>query len=158
MKLIPITLLAAAAGLIVGCSSNEYATDTTGGAYGYNPGGNAKYVLTLDQLPQPAQIAILQTIAGEPIERIKQENRDGQTVYRVEMQRTDWHSPHPTLLVAADGTFIRESHLPIYEAAGADNSNQARLGALGCEPSVGPSGNAASPFTPLAPTSVLSTR
>ena len=110
-------------------------TDGTAGnsAYNFNQGsynppgapGNegksdeAKTDVTIDQLPQAAQQSIRNQVGDQQIAKIKQETKDGQTAYRVELQRKDWYSMRPSLLVAADGAILKESHLQkINEAAG----------------------------------------
>jgi len=155
MKIVTLISLAAAAGMVAGCSSDEYANSNTAGPYGYNYGGDTKYVLTLDQLPQPAQIAILAQINGQPIARIRQEIREGKTVYRVDLQRADWATGRPSLVVAADGALLSESGMPIYEAAGAEYRQGAAIGATGVTPDPGPSSNPASPTPAFPPSSVL---
>ena len=126
--------LATAAGLIVGCASNEnihtMPTPPNGTSvdmrpqYRWHRGQSAHHrfnqgsytpsreAVTIDQLPQAAQVTIRNQIGDDQIVKIKQETRDGQTAYRVELQRKDWHSERPTLVVAADGSILKERHMP----------------------------------------------
>jgi hypothetical protein len=181
-KTIQVLSLAASAALIVGCSSNEYTqtptppngtsvdmsrnSDGTAGntAYNFNQGSyTPKPEVTLDQLPQAAQITIRNQIGDDQIVKIKEVSKDGQTAYRVELQRKDWHSERPTLVVAADGSILKESHMrTINEAAGAQAPESSALDSIPNSPSTAP--NPAQPYNPAAPTpafppaSVLSDR
>jgi hypothetical protein len=84
------------------------------------PGTEHRHVLSIADLPQPAQTTIRNQIGAEPIAKIKQESKDGQTSYRVELPRPHWYSERPSLLVAGDGSLLKESHMKnINEAAGA---------------------------------------
>jgi hypothetical protein len=192
MKTVGIISMAAAAGLIVGCASNQYTTtptppngtsvdmsrntDGTAGnsAYNFNqgtysppgsPGNEVKSELSLDQLPQAAQTTIRNQIGNESIAKIKQETKDGQTAYRVELQRQDWYGARPSLLVAEDGAILKESHMQkINEAAGAEapqSSSSASsdysgssLGATGVEHDPAAPANPASPSPAYPPSSV----
>ena len=179
---IQILSLAAAAALIAGCSSpsNQYPqtpvppngtsvdmsrnTDGTAGnsAYNFNQGSyTPKQEVTLDQLPQPSQTTIRNQIGNVQIENIKQETKDGEVVYRVELQRKNWHSGRPNLVVAADGSLLKESHMKtINESAGAEAAPTPESSALGSTPNNNPSAapNPAGPTPAFPPASVQNDR
>ena len=182
-KTIQILSLAASAALIAGCSSNEYTqtptppngtsvdmsrnSDGTAGntAYNFNQGSyTPKQDVTLDQLPQAAQITVRNQIGDDQIVKIKEVTRDGQTAYRVELQRKDWHSERPALVVAADGSILKESHLKtIDEPAGAQAPERTGLDSVpNNSPSTAPNpaqpSNPAASITGLSPASVQSDR
>lgn len=76
--------------------------------------------VTIDQLPQAAQTTIRNQIGDQQIAKIREETKDGQTAYKVELQKKNWHSMRPDLIVAADGSILKESHMEkVNEAAGA---------------------------------------
>jgi hypothetical protein len=73
--------------------------------------------LTLDQLPPAAQATVRQQAGQQRIVKIKRETRDGQAVYKVELTRRG-ELFHGMLLVGADGSLLKESHLS--DPAGAE--------------------------------------
>lgn len=115
MKKIQILSVLAAAGLVAGCSSmGNKETSTT--------------AMTLDQLPQAAQTTVRNEVGDTQIYSIKQESKDGQTAYKVEVDRRGFYPMRPSLIVAQDGSILKESrdlanrHSTVNEAAGAENS------------------------------------
>jgi len=90
--------------------------------------------VTFDQLPQAAQNAVRQQIGNQDIDKIKQETKQGQVAYKVELQKNDWYTMRPTLTVAADGSILGESHLKgITEAAGAQTPQSQSTSSMGSE-------------------------
>jgi hypothetical protein len=78
--------------------------------------------LALEQLPAAAQTTIRNQVGDQQIVSIRPETKDGETAYKVELQKKSWHAMKPSLIVAADGSLLKESHMPgpaINEAAGA---------------------------------------
>jgi hypothetical protein len=132
MKVATWFSLMAAAGLMAGCSSEPVNNNMTGAtapdltmsapfssdaAGAENPGVpplSDAYLplgLTLDQLPPAAQATIRQQARDRIIFRIRRESRDGKNVYKVELKRQGWDLFHGTLIVAADGTVVKEAHI-----------------------------------------------
>jgi len=62
----------------------------------------------LTQLPEPVQKAIKTHAAGQNLETVERETKDGQTVYEAEFKR-DGLNRHMTF--AADGTVVPDKHL-----------------------------------------------
>ena len=106
----------AAAGLAAGCSSMGNHSD-------------ASTAMTLDQLPPAAQQTVRNEVGDTQIYSIKQCDKDGQTAYKVEVQRNGFSLMKPTLVVAQDGSIIKESRdladrrAKVNEAAGAQNNS-----------------------------------
>jgi hypothetical protein len=80
--------------------------------------------IAFNQMPPAAQATVRNEIGNQPINRITQESKYGQTAYRVEVERK---GPNPSLWVATDGSIIKESRRLVgsrnmYEAAGAENT------------------------------------
>lgn len=113
MKKVQILSLAAGFGLLAGCSS--WGTHDT-----------ATAALTLDQLPRAAQSSIRNEIGSKQISSITEESKNGETAYKVEVQRPDFYSMRPSLIVGSDGAVLKESRSlssrHVNEAAGAENS------------------------------------
>ncbi|HZM03212.1 MAG TPA: hypothetical protein VFC44_09325 [Candidatus Saccharimonadales bacterium] len=95
MKNIQILSLAAAAGLLAGCASYQDHSESS--------------AMTINQLPPAAQTTVRNEIGSQPISCIKQETKDGQTAYKVELQRQGMSPMHESLVVAADGSILKES-------------------------------------------------
>jgi|GEM_PF-3201161 len=82
--------------------------------------------LTLDQLPAAARTTIRNQVGDQQITSIQPVTKDGESAYKVELQKKAWYSMKPSLIVSADGSLLKESHLPgpsINEAAGAQAPN-----------------------------------
>jgi len=112
MKNIQILSLAAAVGLLAGCASYHEHSETS--------------AMTINQLPPAAQTSVRNEIGSQPISCIKQETKDGQTAYKVELERQGMSPMRESVTVAADGSIIKESrklasaHNQINEPSGAD--------------------------------------
>ncbi len=70
------------------------------------------------QLPQPVQTTILQTAGNAFIDRIIRQTRQGETVYKVELKPQAGQILEGILVVASDGSLLKERY--IGEAAGAN--------------------------------------
>lgn len=108
-----------------------------GGTCSHNPGFKEPYVsdvgatsscqaslvsdyVGFDQLPPQVQSAIRSQCGNAAIDKIKIETKDGQTVYRVKFDsRTAWRM-RPELVIASDGSVLKEKHMAnvINEPAG----------------------------------------
>jgi len=119
-------------------------SDTSGSSHSgfLGMGGND---VTIDQLPQAAQTTIRNQIGDQQIAKIREETKDGQTAYKVELQKKNWHSARPDLIVSADGSIIKESHMEkVNEAAGAQ-SPQNQSGQFGSSQSVSTNSTSSNP-------------
>ena len=98
-----------------------YSSDTAGVQDEAMAGAPVAYLprseMDFSQLPQPVQAAIRQEAQNVPIDKIIRETKRGDTVYKVELKRGDGRVFHGSIVIAADGTVLKESHLG--EAAGA---------------------------------------
>ena len=100
-------------------AQNENTASSSGSSGFLGIGGKD---VTIDQLPTAAQQTIRNTIGDQQIAKIRQETKDGQTAYKVELQKKGFFAMRPDLIVAADGSIIKESHMEkVNEAAGAQN-------------------------------------
>lgn len=81
--------------------------------------------LSFQDLPQAVQNTVRGQIGDQQIREVKQETKDGQTAFKIELvQRAGWLF-HPTLIVAANGAILKESHMAkVNEAAGANTTPQ----------------------------------
>ena len=65
----------------------------------------------LEQLPPPARETVERTIGNDPIRSVKTQTKSGTEVYLVKLDRRPGTEAYPTVLVAQDGTLVRESHM-----------------------------------------------
>lgn len=123
-----------ALGLLAGCASSSSDRDTAGNtpnttmtaAYSSDSAGTttqplvdttegrARLAVTeiaYDQLPLAVQAAIQQQAHNQPIIKIKRETRKGQTVYKVELKAEQGALLHGTLIIAGDGSILKESRV-----------------------------------------------
>lgn len=79
--------------------------------------------VALDQLPPKVQATVRGQAGADQIHQIKAETKDGQTVYCVEFNRSSAWRMRPELIVAADGSIVKEKHMGniVNEAAGSSN-------------------------------------
>jgi hypothetical protein len=116
MKKIQLLSLAAAAGLLAGCATSHE---------GENNGTSA---MTINQLPPAAQTTVRNEIGDQQIFSIKEENKEGQTAYKVEVDHRSADMMRDSLVVAADGSILKESrhlaslHNKMSEPAGSQNN------------------------------------
>ena len=74
--------------------------------------------MDFSQLPQPVQATIVQQTRGAFIDKIIRQTRQGQTVYKVELRPQSGQIVQGILVVASDGTLLKERYMG--EAAGAN--------------------------------------
>lgn len=75
------------------------------------PARNVGGDVAVNQLPAPVQSAIRSQGGGDPIYKIIIQNNDGQLIYRVQFQHRDATHLHPELVIAADGTLLKQKHM-----------------------------------------------
>jgi hypothetical protein len=108
-------------------SSQTASSSSSSGSSGFLGMGGKD--VTFDQLPQAAQTTIRNQIGDQQVAKIREETKDGQTAYKIELQKKNWHSLRPDLIVAADGSIIKESHMEkVNEAAGAQAPGSSAAG------------------------------
>ncbi|HEX4119013.1 MAG TPA: hypothetical protein VH619_00195 [Verrucomicrobiae bacterium] len=64
-----------------------------------------------NQLPARVEATIRSQCGVDTIGKIKEGTMNGQTVYRVQFQRQSDLKPRPELVIATDGTILKEKHL-----------------------------------------------
>ncbi len=104
-----------------------------------NEGVFTRANLSLDQLPAAAQTTIRNQVGGQQITSIQSVTKDGEPAYKVELQKKSWFSMKPSLIVSADGSLLKESHLPgpaINEAAGAQAPQGSEANPSGATPTI----------------------
>jgi hypothetical protein len=109
-----ILSLAAATGLLAGCATSH--------------DNNGASAMTINQLPPSAQTTVRNEVGDEQISSIKEENKEGQTAYRIELDHRNVDMMRDYIVVAADGSILKESrhlastHNKMTEPAGSQNN------------------------------------
>jgi hypothetical protein len=67
--------------------------------------------LAAQDLPQPVKSTVHRYTDDNSIHTIKEETKKGQTAYKIKLNRPSGSLFHPTLIVAADGSVLSESHM-----------------------------------------------
>jgi len=103
----------------VGASANQGTLDQNGSPA---MSGQTPSSLTFRDLPQAVQSAVRGQIGDQQIRAIKTETNEGETEYKIQLERRSGSLFRPMLLVAANGLILKESHMgkTIHEAAGAE--------------------------------------